>query len=325
MQEKYYVYLHRALDTGEVFYIGKGSGDRAYRKNNRNVRWQAKAKSGFTVEIIQHFATDNAALAYEKELITQHKNTLTNSLVASSNVLHLDFNYFNDLLYLNPESPSYLSWKVHRRKVLKDAHAGSVSKIGYWEVQILGKSYKAHRIVYLLTHGEIAQDKVIDHIDRDRKNNKPENLRQVCLRENSKNRTLSEKNKFGILGIRETSTKSKNGDHNYISFVWPDESGKEIMKSFSIERFGYDGALAKATAFSKLSIEKRSTQRESRFNIPGVYTLGISTIIVKWRENGIRKHKCFTISKYPTREDCVAFAADYLANKKVEIENKNAD
>ncbi len=32
----YYVYLHKATETGEVFYVGKGSGRRAWETKKRN-------------------------------------------------------------------------------------------------------------------------------------------------------------------------------------------------------------------------------------------------------------------------------------------------
>ncbi|WP_082603632.1 NUMOD3 domain-containing DNA-binding protein [Lysobacter sp. Root96] len=70
----FYVYEHVRLDTGAVFYIGKGHGDRAWRETSRNRYWQSiVAKAGFAVRI--RFRTDDEELALfaEMELIASHR------------------------------------------------------------------------------------------------------------------------------------------------------------------------------------------------------------------------------------------------------------
>lgn len=36
---RFYVYQHTRNDTGEVFYVGKGSGDRLKSNKRRNSHW----------------------------------------------------------------------------------------------------------------------------------------------------------------------------------------------------------------------------------------------------------------------------------------------
>jgi hypothetical protein len=71
---KFFVYLHRRFDNGEVFYIGKGTWTekkkyiRAATTSKRNIHWErvvAKA-GGFTHEVIAEF--DDEYLAFEKEI-----------------------------------------------------------------------------------------------------------------------------------------------------------------------------------------------------------------------------------------------------------------
>ncbi|MDF2860326.1 MAG: hypothetical protein K0S02_598 [Achromobacter mucicolens] len=68
------VYEHIRPDTGQVFYVGKGSGDRPFRRTSRNQYWRnIVAKTGFEVRI--RFQTDCEELAHfvEEELIAHHR------------------------------------------------------------------------------------------------------------------------------------------------------------------------------------------------------------------------------------------------------------
>lgn len=66
---KFYCYAHRTADTGHIFYIGKGHGDRAYSKQ-RSRYWHNKAnKHGYTIEIIATGLTEHQAFDMEREFI----------------------------------------------------------------------------------------------------------------------------------------------------------------------------------------------------------------------------------------------------------------
>ena len=68
-----YIYLHRRNDTGEVFYVGKGTGGRATDGRSRNPHWQNVVnKAGYTVEIIAKGLTDDEAYWAEPLLIEAH-------------------------------------------------------------------------------------------------------------------------------------------------------------------------------------------------------------------------------------------------------------
>ena len=75
---KHFVYRHKKADTGQVFYIGKGTArkqffERAFTSDRRNKWWQrVVAKHGFTVEIIASCLTDAEAQKVERAFIAEY-------------------------------------------------------------------------------------------------------------------------------------------------------------------------------------------------------------------------------------------------------------
>lgn len=63
---------------------------------------------------------------------------------------------------------------------------GSLSPQGYWYIGVNSKVYPAHRLAWLYVHGEWPQGD-IDHIDRDRLNNRIANLREATRSTNLHN------------------------------------------------------------------------------------------------------------------------------------------
>lgn len=64
--------------------------------------------------------------------------------------------------------------------------AGRLNKRGYVEVTLKSFTMRAHRLVWFVTHGTWPD--CIDHIDRNRSNNRPHNLRECTVQENNFNR-----------------------------------------------------------------------------------------------------------------------------------------
>jgi hypothetical protein len=68
--KSYYVYIHRKATTGEVFYVGKGTGRRAREKCLRSAYWKRVAKKhGVVIEILIDGVQEWYALEYEQLLI----------------------------------------------------------------------------------------------------------------------------------------------------------------------------------------------------------------------------------------------------------------
>jgi hypothetical protein len=78
--------------------------------------------------------------------------------------------------------------------------AGYACRGGYKTVKIDGLYYQAHRIVYVMFYQEHLGDSQVDHIDGDRANNSPRNLRRATFAENAQNRGV--RNSFGLKGVK---------------------------------------------------------------------------------------------------------------------------
>jgi hypothetical protein len=69
----FYVYVHRRATTGEIFYVGKGSGYRAKVPKRNNKLWHSiVAKDGYTVEFVETGLQEQEAFALEVKLIALH-------------------------------------------------------------------------------------------------------------------------------------------------------------------------------------------------------------------------------------------------------------
>ena len=73
----------------------------------------------------------------------------------------------------------------------------------YATVSIKGRVYAQHRIIYYMATGDMP-DTAIDHIDRDKRNNRPSNLRKASKSDNAHNYVRCRKNKLGIRGVSAT-------------------------------------------------------------------------------------------------------------------------
>lgn len=86
-------------------------------------------------------------------------------------------------------SDGCIYWKQSRGKAKAGKRAGCLhTKDGYRYVQYNKKLYSEHRIIWELLNGEIPEGLCIDHINRDRSDNRIENLRLVTISENGFNR-----------------------------------------------------------------------------------------------------------------------------------------
>jgi hypothetical protein len=111
----------------------------------------------------------------------------------------LNFQLADKFLKYNNKT-GLLFWKIKRgQKGVPGREAGTISD-GYKIVTLFGIRYQASRVIWLLRTKNFPKGK-IDHIDRNRSNNKFENLRDTTIAINNKNKSLSKNNTSGINGV----------------------------------------------------------------------------------------------------------------------------
>lgn len=113
-----------------------------------------------------------------------------------------------ELLHYDPDTGIFTWIKKSSPKTLIGSTAGSLSREGYWRIMIDGKSYKTHRLAWLYVYGEFPNN-ILDHINRDKADNRISNLRIVTFSENNQNSKIYKNNTSGITGVYWHRTRQK--------------------------------------------------------------------------------------------------------------------
>jgi len=95
-----------------------------------------------------------------------------------------------------------LIWKINKGRAKVGDIAGSNDNRGYKQLKLNQVCYRLHRLIWLWHGKELLGE--IDHIDRNKFNNKIENLRIVSKSENQWNTSKSEN---GGVGFHKASNK----------------------------------------------------------------------------------------------------------------------
>jgi len=106
------------------------------------------------------------------------------------------------LLSYNPDTGVF-TWVKRNGNI-----AGCPTCRGYVRISICRKTYRAHRLAWLYTHGSFP-DNQIDHINGVRNDNRIINLRQATNTQNQQNKKISINNTSGIKGVCWHKTENK--------------------------------------------------------------------------------------------------------------------
>jgi len=107
-------------------------------------------------------------------------------------------------LHYNPKTGEFTWMATHRA----GSRAGSPNNLGYIQIDVDGRKYKAHRLAFLYmttnwpAHG-------IDHINGKPDDNRWENLREATHGQNMRNMKVPSTNKSGFRGVHRHSQMDK--------------------------------------------------------------------------------------------------------------------
>jgi hypothetical protein len=96
------------------------------------------------------------------------------------------------------------------------AEAGCLTR-GYIKIGIHGLPYMAHRIVWALKYGRDPAPHGIDHVDGNKSNNHPSNLRLCNQSQNGLNQGVSMTNTSGVKGVSYDPTSKARPWRSYVA------------------------------------------------------------------------------------------------------------
>ncbi len=139
-----------------------------------------------------------------------------------------------ELLDYDPET-GVLTWRVSSRGRRAGAVAGTV-KPGEIQVNVEGRLYRAHRLIWLHVHGRWPEQH-IDHIDGNPHNNAIGNLRDVSCSVNLQNKRRGQGRTSDLLGVHRHRTGrwgaqiKLGGTHRWLGlFGTPEEAHAAYVK-----------------------------------------------------------------------------------------------
>ena len=115
---------------------------------------------------------------------------------------YLRYDHVSGKLYWLPREDNK-TWNAQRAG--KEAFTASYN--GYKVGAVNSKKYLAHRVIWKMLNGVDAEQ--IDHINGDRSDNRPQNLRSVAHVDNARNCKEKSTNKSGYTGVSWSSSTNK--------------------------------------------------------------------------------------------------------------------
>lgn len=250
VENHYYVYCHKYRESQVIFYIGKGTRSRKNIIAGRSSAWEcAAAKAEWESIILKEHLTEDEAYSFEAEMIEKYAGTVCNKRGQFKRV-SLTFDELNSKFKISKDSPTGLI------NIMSGKVVGWKSPKGYL-TETHGITIGVHRIIYFLHTGLLNFSLPVDHINGDCFDNTPENLRNVSISTNNRNRILSKT----PLMYRYTMVDTRGWNLKYT-----DATGKRVTINFTdkvhgSERLAYEACFAHKKSICDLLLSLNYTER----------------------------------------------------------------
>ena len=142
-----------------------------------------------------------------RPLVTESQRPPAQELQRSS-AQGLTAGRLRELLHYDPSTGAFTRRVSTAPNARAGDRAGYPDGAGYAQMHLDNRQYRSHRLAWLYVYGEWPKDQ-LDHIDRDRSNNRIANLREVDNLQNGQNRSVSIRNKSGYSGVSWYKRDSK--------------------------------------------------------------------------------------------------------------------
>lgn len=176
-----------------------------------------------------------------------------------------------------------------------------IDEFNYLRVVIEGQTYMLSRIVYQMTHGDLTPEDEVDHINCDRMNNDPGNLRKTDRITNSRNRSKLSTNKSGVQGVclnvKRRPPPNQDKFTEYFRAEWVDAAHRRHCKYFNIEKLGRELAYKMAVELREKKMAELIEQGLGYTDNHGTVPVGTSHIDEYLAANGIYRRTKNTRSK----------------------------
>lgn len=150
----------------------------------------------------------------------------------------------------------WLRWIAPKSKGLKPGdRAGSIDERGYVKVRLNNKTYKAHRLIFLFVNGYLP--KFVGHKDKDRANNKPDNLRGSNAKTNACNKTKASNKTSCFKGVSVTPAgrfRAQVTKDRKIYYLGTFDSEIKAARTYNRHARKLHGRFASLNSFKNLSV-----------------------------------------------------------------------
>lgn len=139
-----------------------------------------------------------------------------------------------------------LRWRIRKaQRVHTGSIAGCQTVQGYRSVEVGGRGYRVHRVIWCMVTGQWPANQV-DHVNRIRDDNRWCNLREATNSENQHNISARARNTSGHKGVCREGTKwrariSHDGRREYLGSFETAEQAREAYQKASAHYHGEFG------------------------------------------------------------------------------------